>query len=839
MTRKGACLLLAILILSAAALGQSDEYARRKATLVPPDDDRVTVNIHNDSISVKIDDETGQFTIATWPDETILLYGYTFESYTSETVFNIDNYSTAMYFNEEFAPTGADYIGDVATSSTPFTTYTASGGSTYVEGGWVVDNIRFTQKIMPVYLERGDGKISGSVYIEYRVANLDASSHDIGVRLEMDTMIDDNDAAELATIYGYSGMDDVFIAPDIPSTWSAYQDTLPSGLPDPNSLKATGYLSSGGLAPNAVTPDRFAVGQWGTFRGLTDWYYTSSSSTYWDSAVLIWWEDNLAPGDSIVYGTYYGIGLPDYTPPVANPLAPSPGTWTSCEATDVVIMLEDDETINESTIELEVNGSVYHTSDAELTWLPSENMLIHIPPVDFPNNAPVDVTLHPVSDFEGNEMENPLSWSFNVDSEGAEVTAMSPMGPGAPTSPVLTCNIFDDETGVDETSIEIEVDGVTYDMTTPGMSYDAVSGDFEFDMAAAGVSFPNGYTVDAEIVTANDQPDTCGPNPPQPHTWSFTTSVPPVPVLITPGNNDTTTCEDEEIHIDLTSAGGTIDTMSVELCINTDCFTIPDPELELVRDTLYFRPSGLYTYTTGLVTITLMPVSDTLGAVGDTATWQFYVDLIPPVMSNESPVSPPQVEATTFPITMDITDNMLPIDHDNIEVQIIHNNNQDTVIIQGDDPFVAWSDPNFSFSSAATGIAFDDGEWVTVRLLVRDLPPATSSCAGNLLDTTYTFQLAETPCERGPNPITPGIQDGKNDRVVFQFPNMRKANIDVQILIYDLRNNMVADITETEAGEWRWNGSDTAGESVPQGTYIYLIRVDDETVCNGTISVAR
>ncbi len=839
MIQKGACLLLAITILSCAALGQSDEYLRRKLALAPPDIERAVVNIHNDSVAFNIDDETGQFNIGTYPDEVTLSFMYPSDPWSSNTVFNIDNYTSAMYFNEDSPPTGAEYIGDVASSSIPFTTYPASGGSTYVEGGWVVDNIRFIQKIMPVYLERGDGKISGSVYIEYRVANLDASAHDIGVRLHMDTMIDDNDAAELATIYGYSGLDDVFIAPDIPTTWSAFKDTLPSGLPDPNSLKATGYLSSRDLAPDAVTPDRFAVGQWGTFNNLSSWYYSSTGTSYWDSGILIWWEDNLAPGDSVVYGTYYGIGLPDYTPPVATPLAPAPDTWTSCAGTDVVLILEDDETIDESTIELEVNGTVYHASDPELTWLPSENLLIHIPPADFSNDMPVDVTLYPVSDLEGNEMEESTDWIFNVDAEGAEVTAMSPMGLGAPISPVLTCNIFDDETGVDGTSIEIEVDGVLYDMSTPGMSYDDITGDFEFDMATAGVSFPNEYTVNVEVVTANDQPDTCAPNLPQAHTWNFTTSIPPVPVLITPGNNDTTTCEDEEIHIDLSSAGGTIDTMSLELCINSDCFEITDPELELVRDTLYFRPSGLYTYTTGLVIITLMPVSDTLGAVGDTATWQFFVDLIPPVMSSEVPVSPPQVSATAFPISMNITDNMLPVDHTHIEVQIIHNGTSDTTIVEGDDPFVMWADPTFSFSSAATEIAFNDGEWVTVRLLVRDLPPATSSCPGNLLDTTYTFQLAETPCERGPNPITPGLRDDKNDEVVFQFPNMRKSDIDVHILIYDLRNNMVADITDQLGGEWRWRGTDTAGESVPQGTYIYLVRVDDETVCNGTISVAR
>jgi len=841
MIRKGACLLLVVLIFACGAMAQSDEYARRKLAMHPLSTERLTVHIHNDSIAFNIDDETGQFNIGTWPDESTLVFAYPGSPGTSNTVFNIDDYTSAMFVNETFPFGTAESIMDVATTSIPFTTYSASGGSTYVEGGWVVDNIRFIQKVMPVYLEQtATGKTAGSIYIEYRVVNLDATAHNIGVRLQMDTMVGANDAAELATIYGYSGVDDVFSAPDIPTTWSAYRDTLPTGMPDPASLKATGYLSPGTLAPDATTPDRFAVGQWGTFTSLEPWYYTSTGSDYWDSAVLIWWEDNLAAGDSVVYGTYFGIGLPDYTPPIAAPIAPSPSSWTSCAGTDIVLRLEDDESVDAATIELEVNGVTYYADDPELTWLPGDNMLLFIPPTDFPNDAPVDVTLHPVSDVEGNEMENPVPWSFYVDSEGAAVTAMSPVGVGASVSPVLTCNIFDDETGVDESTIEIEVDGVTYDMLTPGTSYNAVTGDFTFDMAAAGVTFPVSYTVNVQVTQADDQPDTCTPNLPQSHVWSFITSIPPVAELITPGDGDTTTCEDEEIWIDLTS-GDAIDTMSIILRINADSFFITDPELELVRDTLYFRPSGLYTYTTGEVTIWLGPVSDTLGAIGGSAIWHFYVDLIPPVMSNESPTSPPLISSSIFTVAMDIADNMLPIDYDGIEIQLINNDNADTTIVLGTDSYVTWADPNFSFPIAATGINFNDGEVVTVRLLVRDLPPdpVTYPCPGNLLDTSFTFQLTDTPCKRGPNPVTPGVSPGKNDEVIFEFPNMRKADIDVHILIYDLKNNMVADITEARGGEWRWDGNDTAGELLPQGTYIYLLRVDDETVCNGTISIAR
>jgi len=839
MTRKGACLLCGVLVLAMSVFGAGDDYHARKLAMVGRSPTKTYTTISNDSIAIHIDTETGQFNLGTLPDSTTLIFAFPSGPGTSNTVFNIDNTSTCDYVNETWA-SFADPIMDYASITFPFTLFPASGGSSYVEGGWVVDNVRFMQKIYPVYLERPDGKIAGSCYIEYRVANLDATAHQVGVRLQMDTMIDDNDAARVATIFGYNNYEQVFIAPDIPGVYSAFRDTLPDGNPDPASLKATGYLSPSPLVPEAVTPDRFALGSWPDFTSLEPWYFTAAGGEYWDSAVLIWWEDYLAPGDSVIYGTYYGIGLPDYTPPVATPLVPAEDIWTACANTDIALRIEDDEIVNESSIELEVNGETYTTTDDELNWVAMSDMLVFTPAVPFANNSTVDVSLLTVADMEGNALEEPVSWSFKVDDEGAAVTDMHPNGGLAPLLPTLTCKIFDDETGIDESTIEIMVDGITYYYPMAGMTYDSVSGDFEFDLAAAGLPpFPMGHTVEVQVTRADDRVDTCGPHAPQPHTWSFVTSTPPVPILLMPGDGDTTTCEDQKIRIHL-SGGSGIDSSSIVLWIDSDSFTLDDPSLILLpNDTLFYDPSAAFTYPTGEVTIRLNPVSDTLGAASDTAEWHFWVDLLPPVMSNESPTSPPDVATFNFDISMDITDNMLPIDVDSIRVEIINNNNRDTTVVLSSDPFTTWADPTFSFPANQTGVSFNDGEDVIVRLLVRDLPPATSDCAGNKLDTSFTFTIAETPCKRSPNPITPGVSPGKNDEVVFEFPNMRKTDLEVHIYIYDLRNNLVADIDRRRSGEWRWDGKDQAKNDVAQGTYIYLIKAGDETACTGTISIAR
>jgi hypothetical protein len=36
-----------------------------------------------------------------------------------------------------------------------------------------------------------------------------------------------------------------------------------------------------------------------------------------------------------------------------------------------------------------------------------------------------------------------------------------------------------------------------------------------------------------------------------------------------------------------------------------------------------------------------------------------------------------------------------------------------------------------------------------------------------------------------------------------------------------------------------WNGNDDDGNLLPQGLYLYIIKLDDEIVCNGTITLIR
>jgi gliding motility-associated-like protein len=94
-------------------------------------------------------------------------------------------------------------------------------------------------------------------------------------------------------------------------------------------------------------------------------------------------------------------------------------------------------------------------------------------------------------------------------------------------------------------------------------------------------------------------------------------------------------------------------------------------------------------------------------------------------------------------------------------------------------------------------------------------------------------------CSERPNPFTPN-GDGINDFVQFTFPEIGIKNAD--IFIY----NLVGPITKIYVGKGssasiqaRWYGTDDKGLAMPPGIYLYIIEIDEQIVCSGSLTLAR
>lgn len=294
--------------------------------------------IHNDYIAVQVEENTsdtdyGRFNIGTWPDEACLTYAYPTEPWSSWVIVRVDGISYKS------PGEGCGYATPMIPMSSGITemTWPTNTDSNYFYGGWTVPgkDIDVYQWLQPVYLQYSD-YMTGTILIKYRIINKGTSWREIGVLLQLDTMVGGNDAAELASTCGYSGIEDDYWYDDecFPCYWYAYEN-----ISDPDALVALGIL----CAYDASQPDRFAVGSWGLGGGSmgfynVEWNLTPSHNPYGDSSVLMWWYPvDIGPGDTLIVATYYGLGEPVSEWELFVPVYPSvEDCWYSPDILDVM-----------------------------------------------------------------------------------------------------------------------------------------------------------------------------------------------------------------------------------------------------------------------------------------------------------------------------------------------------------------------------------------------------------------------------------------------------------------------------------------------------------------------
>ncbi|RKZ31746.1 hypothetical protein DRQ33_06860, partial [bacterium] len=258
--------------------------------LGPIENNYVAVQLNNDYYSrVNI----GAFNIGTSslhptrPNET-LTYHYPGSPWSSHTVFNIDSNFYSPY---DF---GTDSCITLIEPTIPFEICSLSGDSSYIEGGWIIENVRIIQTLQTVYLD----DTTGSILIKYSIYNEDSLLHRVGMMLELDLMIASMDRPLIETDCGSYYSETELIYPDMPTYWIA-SESYPPQIDD---LQAIGYLGS----YEAVMPDRFLIGQWGAYVSVI-WDYTPSFEPYTDIAFLLYWFPiTIAPGESTYISTYLG-----------------------------------------------------------------------------------------------------------------------------------------------------------------------------------------------------------------------------------------------------------------------------------------------------------------------------------------------------------------------------------------------------------------------------------------------------------------------------------------------------------------------------------------------------
>ncbi len=163
---------------------------------------------------------------------------------------------------------------------------------------WEYLGVRLTQRVTLV-TGTSTGRVD-TACLEYTMENIDATNHDVGLRILFDTQLGNNDGAPFQVPgLGAVTTESELLGANVPQAFQVFDD-----LANPNVI-ASGTLGGGA----ATLPDRAVWGHWSDIFGSV-WDYTiSPGTTISDSAVAHWWNPTtLAPGATRTIITYYGLG---------------------------------------------------------------------------------------------------------------------------------------------------------------------------------------------------------------------------------------------------------------------------------------------------------------------------------------------------------------------------------------------------------------------------------------------------------------------------------------------------------------------------------------------------
>ena len=251
-------------------------------------------------------------------------------------------------------------------------------------------------------------------------------------------------------------------------------------------------------------------------------------------------------------------------------------------------------------------------------------------------------------------------------------------------------------------------------------------------------------------------------------------------------------------------------------------------------------PSGVWNDNDTIV-ITLSRIQNRFGIeLMATATVTFYTDFSPPVAELIYPDTASAVDDLTPNIDIGVTDNVAGVAVESLSVRVsARNGNVDTTVAV-DGASVEWIDSTVIVHCEQLGIEFASGETVDVVINTQDLV-STDYCGPNRAIYRFWFYYPMVySCASYPNPFTPNY-DNINDYCQFTYPGLGEKDAD--IYIFTLDEHLVAEVhvpaSDRAKEEARWNGNGKDGKPLPVGLYVYIIVVDGEVICEGTVTIAR
>jgi len=473
---------------------------------------------------------------------------------------------------------------------------------------------------------------------------------------------------------------------------------------------------------------------------------------------------------------------------------------------------------------------------------------IAVPPIQNADNDSICVSIARAEDLPdyvdlnlGPNASPEIRWCFFVPDDDTLCPEFYFVGPRTVNSGqpfYITMIITDDQSGVYDPSDPMDPQGIMLRYDIDGDLSDGYYSEVPMSRVA-GDTFRTDYEItildrDAFVfeVYACDNDTDGGYSDDRSCCWSnvFRIGRGPIAEIQYALESEVSTNANQQIAVYIADSADGVNPSSIIFGVNGIDYTIADPELRFVNDTLYFDPSlGAYFSNDMWVACSLKEVFDNRGFPGDNLFWRFYVDLTPPQISNPHPPQGAVVIDLDIEVTANLWDELRAVDSTTIEITF-----NDSITFRWGDPGIYYTNSGqvFAFRPREAGFMWQNNDSICVSLSAADLFP-DHGLANISEPFRWCFFPSVTSCNYYPNPFTPN-NDGINDIVLFTYPYMALGRGIIRI--YNLDNQLVY---QSPSGADIWDGTVNSGNIGAPGLYLFTIEHDGEAICSGTILLAR